>query len=87
MNRTIAFSFLAVLVAACGGEAPNPNTPVSSSTTENPGGQPKPGSPGCTHVVGTQCFTDAASACKAAGCEKDNCLELETMPVKVSCKK
>jgi len=51
----------------------NPNAPVSSGE--------------CQFKSGTQCFTTADAACKAAGCEMPSCKQLETFPVQVQCKK
>lgn len=80
MIRRLAFAFALVSLASACGPSPAAESPPQRQDV-------KPGGPGCTHVVEGKCFADKASACKAAGCEADSCIELETMPMKVACKK
>lgn len=88
---------LLAFASACGPK------PASTPTTSDPLGKQLQGngqgpdvnpdapvpadSPDCGFTVGATCFKTAQAACKAAACEPGECLELETMPVQVQCKK
>jgi hypothetical protein len=90
MLRSFSIAFALVVLGACG-DTPQPQAPSTPTGASVPSAGPtadlKPGSPGCTHVVAGKCFSDGAAACKAAGCEGDKCLQAESFPVQVSCKK
>ncbi len=100
MRNLIALVLL-VFASACT-QNPDPNAPAASSSGEpipptlqgngqgpdvNPDAAVPASSPDCKFRAGEACFRDAKAACKAAGCEEASCVQRETFPVQVSCKK
>jgi hypothetical protein len=97
MARFLALVF--VFAAACS-NTPSPSQPTTSEgdpgkqlqgNGQGPDVNPNPpatsGASACGFKVGTECFQSAEAACKAAGCDVSACLQRETLPVQVECKK
>lgn len=92
--------FLFAFAAGCT-QNPEPNAPVASSGEPiapqlqgngqgpdvNPDAPVPAASPECKFKTGEECFANAKAACKAAGCDETSCIQKETFPVQVSCKK
>jgi hypothetical protein len=93
MHRGFALVFF--VVAACS-HNPDPSQPTASpdglgkqlqGNGQGPDVNPDPPAASCGFKVGDTCFASAEAACKAAGCDLSACLQLETMPVQIECKK
>ncbi len=99
MARSFVFVLSSLLVGACS-STPAPSEPTASpdvpgkqlqgngqGPATNPDAPVPAGSSECGFMVGAECFRTAEAGCKAAGCEASACLQLETMPVQIQCKK
>ncbi|MCA9686654.1 MAG: hypothetical protein KC457_31100 [Myxococcales bacterium] len=86
MQRLAAILVLPLLFAC---SSQNSNTPAEAPPEEkvaDPNAEP-PGEPpeNCDFEVDGTCYMDQDAACKAAGCEPDKCMVMESYPAQIKC--
>ncbi|HLV19222.1 MAG TPA: hypothetical protein VKZ49_00010 [Polyangiaceae bacterium] len=60
---------------ASGAASPEPGAPPAATETDG----------GCDYRVDGRCYTDRDEACRAAGCDLNRCMILESYPMQIRC--
>lgn len=83
--RRIHILFAASLLLACNKNAASTSPPAEEHVADPNAGPPEPPSEDCAYQVKGTCYKEQDEACKAAGCEPDKCIALESFPAQIQC--